>query len=91
MTQKIHFHKMHGSGNDYIYINTLKYTIVNPEEKAIHRSKYHTGIGSDGLVLIGKSDKADFGSNGRKNQIFYVYLLLHSNMRIKNNNIKQSI
>jgi diaminopimelate epimerase len=51
---------MHGSGNDYIYINTLKYSIVNPEEKAVLWSKYHTGIGSDGLVLIGKSDKADF-------------------------------
>ncbi|MDR1098100.1 MAG: diaminopimelate epimerase, partial [Tannerella sp.] len=60
MTQKIHFHKMHGAGNDYIYINTLKYTIVNPEEKAIRWSKYHTGIGSDGLVLIGTSDRADF-------------------------------
>jgi diaminopimelate epimerase len=51
---------MHGSGNDYIYINTLKYTIANPEEKAVQWSKYHTGIGADGLVLIGKSDKADF-------------------------------
>jgi diaminopimelate epimerase len=51
---------MHGTGNDYIYINTLKYTIVNPEEKAIQWSKYHTGIGSDGLVLIGTSDRADF-------------------------------
>jgi diaminopimelate epimerase len=60
MTKKIHFHKMHGSGNDYIYINTMKYTIVAPEEKAVHWSKYHTGIGSDGLVLIGRSDKADF-------------------------------
>ncbi len=60
MTQKIHFHKMHGSGNDYIYINTIKYNIANPEEKSKRWSKQHTGIGSDGLVLIGKSDKADF-------------------------------
>ncbi|MDR2776404.1 MAG: diaminopimelate epimerase [Tannerella sp.] len=60
MTNKIHFHKMHGSGNDYIYVNTMKYTIVNPEEKAKRWSEYHTGIGADGLVLIGKSDKADF-------------------------------
>lgn len=60
MTSKIHFHKMHGSGNDYIYVNTMKHTIVDPEEKAKRWSEYHTGIGSDGLVLIGKSDKADF-------------------------------
>ncbi|MDR0574846.1 MAG: diaminopimelate epimerase [Tannerella sp.] len=60
MTQKIHFHKMHGSGNDYIYVNTMKYNITNPEEKSKRWSKPHTGIGSDGLVLIGRSDKADF-------------------------------
>jgi diaminopimelate epimerase len=60
MTNKIHFHKMHGLGNDYIYVNTQEYTIVNPEEKAKRWSKYHIGIGADGLVLIGKSDKADF-------------------------------
>lgn len=60
MTQKIQFTKMHGAGNDYIYINTLKYPIANPEEKSIEWSKQHTGIGSDGLVLIGTSDKADF-------------------------------
>jgi diaminopimelate epimerase len=60
MTRKVHFHKMHGLGNDYIYVNTMKYTIVDPEEKAKRWSKYHTGIGADGLVLIGKSDKADF-------------------------------
>lgn len=60
MISPIHFHKMHGSGNDYIYINTMKYNIANPEEKSKQWSKLHTGIGSDGLVLIGKSDKADF-------------------------------
>jgi diaminopimelate epimerase len=60
MTNKIHFHKMHGLGNDYIYVNTMEYTIANLEEKAKRWSEYHTGIGADGLVLIGKSDKADF-------------------------------
>jgi diaminopimelate epimerase len=60
MIQKIHFHKMQASGNDYIYINTFKYTVDRPEEKAIRWSRPHTGIGSDGLVLIGPSDKADF-------------------------------
>ncbi len=60
MTKRIQFTKMHGAGNDYIYVNTLKYPISNPEEKAIEWSKQHIGIGSDGLVLIGTSDKADF-------------------------------
>ena len=45
---------MHGAGNDYIYVDTQLYDIPNPEEAAIAWSAYHTGIGSDGLVLIGK-------------------------------------
>ena len=57
---KIEFTKMHGAGNDYIYVNTLKFPIENPEELSVRWSKYHTGIGSDGLVLIDKSDVADF-------------------------------
>ncbi len=60
MTKEIQFTKMHGAGNDYIYINTMKYPITDPEKKSIEWSKSHTGIGSDGLVLIGSSDKADF-------------------------------
>jgi diaminopimelate epimerase len=60
MTREIEFTKMHGAGNDYIYVNTMKYPIANPEAVAIEWSKYHTGIGSDGLVLIGSSDKGDF-------------------------------
>lgn len=60
MTSKIKFTKMHGAGNDYIYVDTTKYPIANPEKKAIEWSKFHTGIGSDGLILIGVSDKADF-------------------------------
>lgn len=59
-TNPIKFTKMHGAGNDYIYIYTPDYSINNPEEKAITWSALHTGIGSDGLVLIGKSDIADF-------------------------------
>lgn len=54
---------MQGAGNDYIYVNTLIYNIVNPEFVAKQWSAYHFGIGSDGLVLIGKpSDdkKADY-------------------------------
>lgn len=60
MANAIHFHKMHGAGNDYIYVDTTKFPISDPETKSRQWSKPHTGIGSDGLVLIGKSDKADF-------------------------------
>ncbi|MDR0976266.1 MAG: diaminopimelate epimerase [Prevotellaceae bacterium] len=60
MTNNIRFTKMHGAGNDYIYVNTLKYPIANPEELAISWSAPHTGIGSDGLVLIGASTQGDF-------------------------------
>lgn len=60
MTSKIKFTKMHGAGNDYIYVDTTRYPIAAPEKKAIEWSKFHTGIGSDGLILIGSSDKADF-------------------------------
>ncbi len=51
---------MHGTGNDYIYVNTSDYPIGDPANAAIRWSAYHTGIGSDGLVLIGRSEKADF-------------------------------
>lgn len=57
---KIKFTKMHGTGNDYIYINTQLFPIQNPEEFSIKWSKYHTGIGSDGLILIEPSEVADF-------------------------------
>ena len=46
---------MHGCGNDYIYVNTMEYDVRNPSEAAIRWSDRHKGIGSDGLVLIGKS------------------------------------
>ena len=55
MTTTIKFTKMHGAGNDYIYVNTLLYNIADPEKAAIAWSAPHTGIGSDGLVLIGES------------------------------------
>ncbi len=50
----VRFTKMHGAGNDYIYVDTQQYDIPDPEKAAIVWSAYHTGIGSDGLVLIGK-------------------------------------
>lgn len=55
MTKPIRFTKMHGAGNDYIYINTLLYKIDNPMALACVMSDRHKGVGSDGLVLIGAS------------------------------------
>ncbi|RHI89155.1 MULTISPECIES: diaminopimelate epimerase [Phocaeicola] len=60
MATTIKFTKMQGAGNDYIYVNTLKHPIADPVRTSIKWSSCHTGIGSDGLVLIGKSAKADF-------------------------------
>lgn len=62
MKRSIHFTKMHGAGNDYIYVDTLLYNIAVPSMAAKVWSDRHKGIGSDGLVLIGKSPlpEADF-------------------------------
>ena len=62
MTQKISFTKMHGCGNDYIYINMMEEELADPQAAAIALSDRHKGIGSDGLVLIGRSSvpEADF-------------------------------
>lgn len=60
MRNKIKFTKMHGLGNDYIYVNSHKYNIENPNALAIALSNRHTGIGGDGLVLIGSSNVAQF-------------------------------
>lgn len=57
------FTKMHGAGNDYIYINCFEETVKNPEKLAIKVSDRHFGIGSDGLILISPSNKADFKMN----------------------------
>lgn len=54
------FTKMHGTGNDYIYVNGFVENIENPEEFAIRYSDRHKGIGSDGLVMIMPSDTCDF-------------------------------
>ena len=59
MTQKIHFTKMHGAGNDYIYVNTLLYNIPDPSAASIAWSRPHFGIGSDGLILIGRATRND--------------------------------
>lgn len=54
------FTKMHGTGNDYIYVNGLIENIENPAEFAIQYSDRHKGIGSDGLVMILASETCDF-------------------------------
>ena len=61
MRKTIEFTKMHGAGNDYIYVNTLQFPIVNPEHWAEAWSDRHKGIGGDGLVLITPAEDADFG------------------------------
>lgn len=58
MAETIHFTKMHGAGNDYIYVDTLNAEIPDPETCAKVWSNRHTGIGSDGLVLICKPTEA---------------------------------
>ena len=54
------FTKMHGCGNDYVYVNCFEETIENPNETAKFVSDRHFGIGSDGMICIHPSDKADF-------------------------------
>ena len=53
------FTKMQGIGNDYIYVNLFMEHVAHPSDLSRHISDRHFGIGSDGLVLIGPSDKAD--------------------------------
>ncbi len=67
------FTKMHGCGNDYVYIDCRDGVPENINELAVKLSNRHKGIGGDGIILICKSDKADFlmrifnadGSEGR--------------------------
>jgi diaminopimelate epimerase len=62
MQMRIPFTKMHGCGNDYIYVNAMQHPIADPARVAIALSDRHKGIGSDGLVLIDRSPipEADF-------------------------------
>jgi len=68
------FTKMHGAGNDYVYVNCFAETVDNPTEVAIKVSNRNFGIGSDGLILIMPSDKADvrmrmFNSDGSESEM----------------------
>lgn len=58
--KELKFTKMHGAGNDYIYLNGFQHKIDNPSELAIKLSNRNFGIGSDGLVLILPSETCDF-------------------------------
>ena len=68
------FTKMHGAGNDYVYVDCFQEKIDNPSEIAIKVSNRNFGIGSDGLILIMPSDKADvrmrmFNSDGSESEM----------------------
>lgn len=54
------FTKMHGTGNDYVYINGFVENIKNPSELSLKLSDRHKGVGSDGLVVILPSEDCDF-------------------------------
>lgn len=57
----MYFTKMHGLGNDYVYVNCFTEYVREPEKLARRLSDRHFGIGADGLILIVPSEKADFG------------------------------
>ena len=68
------FTKMQGCGNDYIYVNCFEESVSSPEQTAKAVSDRHFGIGSDGLVLICPSEKADcrmrmFNSDGSESEM----------------------
>lgn len=56
---KFRFTKMHGTGNDYVYVNLFEETLENLSEASVKVSDRHFGIGSDGLIAIAPSDEAD--------------------------------
>jgi len=94
----IKFTKMHGCGNDYIYINCFETEIESPEALAILLSDRHVGIGGDGIVLILPSEIADAkmrmfnmdGSEGNMcgNAIRCVGKFLYDNGIVKKNQIQ---
>ena len=68
------FTKMQGAGNDYVYVNCFDETVENPQQLAIQVANRNFGIGSDGLILIMPSDKADvrmrmFNSDGSESEM----------------------
>lgn len=70
----MNFTKMQGIGNDYVYVDCFKENIKDPEKLAVKVSDRHFGIGSDGLILICPTDKADvqmrmFNADGSESQM----------------------
>jgi len=70
----MHFTKMHGLGNDYVYVNCFAQTVAAPAELAVRISDRHFGVGSDGLILIERSTVADarmrmFNADGSEAQM----------------------
>lgn len=61
MREIVRFTKMHGAGNDYIFVDNTQGVIRQPREMAIKWSNRHTGIGSDGLILVDKRNETTFG------------------------------
>lgn len=56
---RLNFTKMHGCGNDYVYINCFEETVADPAALAVRLSDRHKGVGGDGVILICPSEKAD--------------------------------
>lgn len=56
----VNFTKMHGCGNDYVFVDCLSKSLLNPGDVSKYVSVPHISIGSDGLIIIGPSDKADY-------------------------------
>ncbi|MBD5132061.1 MAG: carbamoyl-phosphate synthase large subunit [Clostridiales bacterium] len=72
--QKLNFIKMHGCGNDYIYVDCLKTPISNMESVAVNLSDRHFSVGGDGVIFIYPSDKCDakmrmFNSDGSEGKM----------------------
>jgi diaminopimelate epimerase len=68
------FTKMHGIGNDYVYVDGSKETVADPAALAREIADRHTGVGGDGLILILPSDKADvrmrmFNADGSESEM----------------------
>jgi diaminopimelate epimerase len=68
------FIKMHGIGNDYVYVDCFQQTVREPEKLAVQMSDRHFGVGGDGLILIMPSDQADarmrmFNADGSEAQM----------------------
>jgi len=68
------FAKMHGAGNDYVYVNGFEERVPEPEKLAVEVSRPHFGIGSDGLILILPSEVADvrmrmFNADGSESEM----------------------